>query len=308
MKNTINFAPMKTNRAEVSISIVLCTCNGEKYLVEQMNSLIHQTYPFLELIIVDDASTDSTYDILQSYRAKDKRIKIFRNEKNLGFNKNFEKAIGLASGEWISLADQDDVWVLEKLEIMSKNIDKNVSLIHCSSSKFQHDNIQQQKHYSRYQKFYGNDRRKIYLINSIEGHAMLMHRNVLQKAFPLPENIYFDWWIGFHAALQGTVVWDKNVLVKRRIHDKNSSLLQIKKLQKEKKQHEQALHYTQLFNKYAGKDKKTFLFGQKLESCLTKAIRGEKWPLFLFVMQYRKIVFYYKPKRPIIGFFSYCKA
>ena len=75
------------------IGIAMTTYNGERFLREQIDSILNQTYTDFELIICDDVSSDSTVDILNEYAQKDSRIHIIQNEKNLGFLKNFEKAI-----------------------------------------------------------------------------------------------------------------------------------------------------------------------------------------------------------------------
>lgn len=71
------------------ISIAMATYNGEKYLREQLNSILNQTYSDFELIICDDCSKDSTVKILEEYAKKDNRVKYFLNEENLGFKKKF---------------------------------------------------------------------------------------------------------------------------------------------------------------------------------------------------------------------------
>lgn len=104
------------------VSIAMTTYNGEKFIKKQLDSIINQTYKNLEIIICDDGSTDKTIDIIKEYQKKDKRIKLYINEKNLGFSKNFEKAISLCKGDYIALSDQDDIWELDKIETMVKNI------------------------------------------------------------------------------------------------------------------------------------------------------------------------------------------
>lgn len=89
------------------ISIAMTTYNGEKYLREQLDSILNQTFSDFELIICDDCSKDATVKILEEYSLKDKRVRYFVNEKNLGFKKNFEKAISLCSGEYVAFSDQD---------------------------------------------------------------------------------------------------------------------------------------------------------------------------------------------------------
>ncbi|MGN0728895.1 glycosyltransferase [Treponema sp.] len=109
----------------MKVSIALATYNGEKYLREQLNSILSQSIQDFELIACDDCSTDSTLQILNEYVEKDIRIKVFANEKNLGFKKNFEKAILLCSGDYIALSDQDDIWTEKHLQVLLENIGKN---------------------------------------------------------------------------------------------------------------------------------------------------------------------------------------
>ena len=299
---------MTGTSGKIKITIVLCTYNGEKYLYEQLNSLINQTFPFYELIISDDASTDSTRDIIKGFEKNDNRIKFFQNTSNLGFNKNFEKAILHSSGNWIAPADQDDIWELNKLEIMAGDIKEGVTLVHCNSAKFYGVNFAEKKIYPRYRKFEGQDARQLFLYNTIEGHAMLIQRRVAETSFPLPDNIYYDWWFGFHAAVLGTVAWNKNYLINRRIHEQNSSEQQMAVLRKNKGQLKQALYYTQHFIKAASINEQASSFGKKLSNKLEQAMNGKKWSLFFFMIRYRKIIFYYKPKKPLIGILGHLKA
>ena len=90
------------------ISIAMATYNGAKYLREQIDSILAQTIQDFELVVCDDCSSDDTWDILKQYSDADKRIKVFRNESNMGFKRNFEKAMSLCGGDYIALSDQDD--------------------------------------------------------------------------------------------------------------------------------------------------------------------------------------------------------
>jgi glycosyltransferase involved in cell wall biosynthesis len=80
------------------ISIALCTYNGERFLEELLESLLAQTYEPLEIVVVDDHSSDDTWAILNRYAEKDSRFRLYRNNENLGYNRNFEKALGLCKG------------------------------------------------------------------------------------------------------------------------------------------------------------------------------------------------------------------
>ena len=94
-----------------TVSVVMCTYNGSRYLREQLDSLMSQTYPLHELIVQDDGSTDGTVAIAEEYRQRypEANITVFRNSRQLGFNRNFFDACSKASGELIACCDQDDI-------------------------------------------------------------------------------------------------------------------------------------------------------------------------------------------------------
>jgi Glycosyltransferases involved in cell wall biogenesis len=103
------------------VSIALCTYNGEKFLRKQIDSLLAQTYPHIEVIVCDDASSDGTAGILNSYTDPG-MIKYF-NPENIGYIRNFEQAIRHCTGQYIAICDQDDVWKENKIERMLNSID-----------------------------------------------------------------------------------------------------------------------------------------------------------------------------------------
>jgi len=101
----------------MKISVALCTYNGARYVAEQLESIASQTRPPDELVVCDDRSSDATVQILEAFAARAPfPVHIHVNESNLRSTRNFEKAIGLCTGDVIALSDQDDVWLPEKLE------------------------------------------------------------------------------------------------------------------------------------------------------------------------------------------------
>ena len=102
----------------MKVSIALCTFNGARYLAGQLESIAAQTQTPYELIVCDDQSSDSTRDIIQTFAASASfPVHLYVNDQQLGVRKNFERAIGLCSGDLIALCDQDDIWHPEKLQL-----------------------------------------------------------------------------------------------------------------------------------------------------------------------------------------------
>ena len=117
---------MANNIQGKTISVVMCTYNGEQYIREQLDSILRQTRPANEIIIQDDCSTDKTYDILCEYQKKYPSVHVFRNQQNMGINPNFFSALEKASGDYIAISDQDDIWEDYKLEMQLQNIGDNL--------------------------------------------------------------------------------------------------------------------------------------------------------------------------------------
>lgn len=112
---------MKVKRYEQKkISVVMATYNGEKYILEQLDSLRDQTYVPDEVIICDDCSTDNTLALLKKYIKNNnmKNWKVEQNINNIGWKKTFWNLLQQAKNEFIFLSDQDDIWDSNKLMFM----------------------------------------------------------------------------------------------------------------------------------------------------------------------------------------------
>ena len=99
------------------IDILMATYNGEKYLKEQIESILNQTYSNFRLIVSDDCSTDNTRMILEEYQEKDNRIEIYYQDKNLGYIKNFEFLLNKVENNFYMLSDQDDIWITKSKKV-----------------------------------------------------------------------------------------------------------------------------------------------------------------------------------------------
>jgi glycosyltransferase involved in cell wall biosynthesis len=105
------------SNSQEKISVALCTYNGEPFLRQQLASIQQQTRLPDELVVCDDQSTDQTLTIVREFaESAPYPVKIFENERNLGFAANFERAIRLCEGDLIALSDQDDIWYPNRLE------------------------------------------------------------------------------------------------------------------------------------------------------------------------------------------------
>jgi len=105
----------------MKISIALATYNGQKYIQEQLDSFISQTRLPDELVVCDDGSTDETIEILERFKKiAPFTVRIYSNKINLGYERNFEKVMGLCEGEIIFLSDQDDLWFPDKISTVEE--------------------------------------------------------------------------------------------------------------------------------------------------------------------------------------------
>jgi len=99
------------------ISVIMSAYNSENFIAEAMDSILNQTFKDFELIIVNDASTDNTWNIIKKYQRKDKRIKVLSNKKNLYATISRNKAIKISNGKYIAIQDADDFSLPERLQI-----------------------------------------------------------------------------------------------------------------------------------------------------------------------------------------------
>ena len=108
-----------------TIDIAMATYNGEQFISDQINSIIEQTHQDWVLYISDDGSTDQTIDIINNFASKDSRIKLINTDRQGGVIPNFNKALEYTNAEFVSLSDQDDIWPVDRLEILINEVSKN---------------------------------------------------------------------------------------------------------------------------------------------------------------------------------------
>ncbi len=209
------------------ISIIMATYNGEKFLREQLNSILNQTYNNFELIICDDCSKDNTWEILKEYNNKDNRIIIYKNQENIGFIKNFYKLISLCTNEYIAFSDQDDIWTPNHLEVLINSIG-NYDLS-CSNSELI-DELGNSLNYTMLDTFNiefipkNKEENLIHLLykNYIQGSTMLIKRELANKVLQQKnEKTYHDHWIALFAAISNGIKYNSEILLYYRQHNMN---------------------------------------------------------------------------------------
>ena len=209
------------------VSIAMCTYNGEQFLREQLDSLINQDYKNYELIIVDDCSTDTTYSLLKEYAEKYSYIELHLNTTNLGFKKNFEKALSLVEGELIALCDQDDIWFPNKISTLAMEIGPN-TLIFSNSEMVDEDGKSLLTDFYSYKQIKPHSKtawQSLIFDNFILGHNMLFRKELLRHALPMP-NVFkeHDHWLAIYAASTGSVAYLPAILGRYRVHGSNCTI------------------------------------------------------------------------------------
>jgi len=202
------------------ISVCMATFNGEKYIQRQLLSILSQLGSNDEVIISDDNSTDSTLAIIA--QLADSRIRVARNTGRSGPMGNFEQAIGRATYDMILLADQDDVWLPNKVgkmrELLQTNdlvlsdcqvINETGAVIH--ESFFRHRGSRTGLLYNLYK-------------NSYVGCCMAFRRDIVDYILPFPPRVHMhDWWIGLLVEAKGRVCFFPKPLIQYVRHGNNAS-------------------------------------------------------------------------------------
>jgi glycosyltransferase involved in cell wall biosynthesis len=295
------------HQSSISVSVVLCTYNGALFLAEQIESILQQTRAADEIVIADDCSTDNTAEIVKAFASKYPIIKWHRNEANLGYNKNFEKALALATGNVLAIADQDDIWHPQKIALLLAHWPQSSLLIYSDSVPFLGHQPQKPRTSPFMNKLQGTDPRTLAFYNTISGHAMLIRRELLLLALPFNPHVFYDWWLAVVAMSNGGVTYLPQVLVYQRMHTANHSMTppeaKATTLLRER------LHFKrnlEQFLKTPNMEADHQRFFEALYALWAAAVEGEKrWALFRFLLRHRKII--YSSKKNSFRFLSHLK-
>ncbi|MFH1195306.1 MAG: glycosyltransferase family 2 protein [bacterium] len=205
---------------ESNIDILLATYNGEKYLNQQIESILNQTCRDWRLLIRDDLSTDNTINIIKNYTSKyPDKIRLIEDDKgHLGLARNFGALLEAAQSEYIMFCDQDDIWLPNKIELIinvmkaaqQRNpdlpilvhtdlrvVDENLNVI--ADSFWKLVGIDPQT---------ANNLDNLIIRNAVTGCAMMINRKAKEISTPLPAEVKIhDWWIAMNVAKAGKILF-----------------------------------------------------------------------------------------------------
>jgi len=230
-------------QAPVKVAILLSTFNGEKYLVDQLDSLIHQSYSNFVIVLRDDNSTDGTTSLIQSYRRKfPELIHVIENKgENLGASGSYsllmryvldhKRELGLQQA-YMMFCDQDDVWLEDKTSVQIKAMldaeSRTASiptLIHSDLRVVSESGEQISESFMQYQglKTERNHFGNLLVSNLVTGCTVLLNESLAKLVLPIPkEAIMHDWWAALVGSAFGNIIFLDSPLVNYRQHENNT--------------------------------------------------------------------------------------
>jgi Glycosyltransferases involved in cell wall biogenesis len=203
------------------ISVCIATYNGEKYVKEQIDSILPQLSEADEIIVSDDGSIDSTLQIVRNFA--DSRIKIVTNVLGKGVNHNFENALNNAQGDILFLADQDDIWLPNKVSVCIDDLNHCDLVVSNCIVIDGNDNVIYPSYFDIAKSgngFFKNLYRSTYL-----GCCLAFKREALDKILPIPNSLllFHDWWFGFMSEVYLKVSFNPTPCMYYRRHNETNS-------------------------------------------------------------------------------------
>ena len=183
------------------VSIALCTYNSGRFLAPLLESLLQQSYTNIEIVCCDDKSTDDTVQTLEQFSCRHPGVfTIYKNEVNLGYSKNFEKCLSLCKGEFIAIADHDDIWKAHKIQTLVTSIG-DAMMVYSDSVYIDDSNTESGKKISDTFRLHNHPHPNAFIFyDFIWGHTTLLKKELLVYALPIPGNIPYDTWLAYTAA------------------------------------------------------------------------------------------------------------
>ena len=210
---------------EKKVAVVMSTYNGEKYIKEQLDSILNQTYKNIDIVIRDDGSKDNTVKIIESYQKKFSNIKLITG-KNLGFIKSFFELLRLVEAGYYAYADQDDVWMPNKIELAVEELNKlddrkpNMAF---GNSDYYDENMNLINEGEKYRKY---SFRMALFACVTQGMTMTINKTTRDFIVKNPPKTCFfhDWWTYLICIGMGNIAYSNVTVVKYRRMKTNATV------------------------------------------------------------------------------------
>lgn len=208
------------------VSVIMPVYNAEKFIQEAVNSVLRQTYKNLELIIVDDASTDGSLGIIEKY--SDPRIRIYRNEENRGISYSTNRAISSSRGKYIALLDDDDIAVCNRIRLQVDFMEQNEDVDILGGASAEIDSDGQIIKFCNIPRFNPRYIKAVLLFNCMDfynGTAMIRKKFIEEHNLQYSENCYGMQDLKFYmeSSKYGKITTIGNLLLYHRIHEKSET-------------------------------------------------------------------------------------
>lgn len=216
------------------VSVIMPCFNHAQFVVESANGILNQTQENLELIIVDDCSSDDSWEAIQGVAQKDLRVKTIRHTRNQGASKSRNDGLRVASGQFIGFCDADDIWEREKLEIQVNLLQANpeYDVAYCDALIVNQEGLPTGRRFSELfpvpKAPSGWLFRELVGRNFINMQGVLMRNGCVQSAGYFDERIKWveDWWYWVRLSRHHRFLYSKEPLAKYRVHSRSTNLVQ----------------------------------------------------------------------------------
>ncbi len=211
-----------SKHAMAAVSVALAAYNGERYVQSQLRSILDQLEPDDEIVVVDDASTDATVERIAALG--DGRVRLLRNEHNLGVRATFERALRACRHQFIFLSDQDDLWLHDKRTTLLAELQAGAVLALSDASVIDADGRELEASFMARRGGFRGSALATLMKNRYLGCTMAFRRELLADILPIPQRVpQHDMWIGLLATARGRVAYVDRTLLQYRRHGGNAS-------------------------------------------------------------------------------------
>ncbi len=279
------------------VSIALCTYNSGRFLSPLLESLLQQSYTNIEIICCDDKSADDTANTLERFRGQNPgKFKIYRNEENLGYIKNFEKCLSLCTGEFIAIADHDDIWKSHKVETLVNSIGDGM-MVYSDSIHIDDNNNELGKKISDTFRLHDHPHPNAFIFyDFIWGHSVLLKKELLDYALPIPGKMPYDTWLAYTAASISHINYvDEQLTCWRQHQDSFTAIMMEKNRQKSENKNRRYDEYLEKLERIRLlKDNERCsnkAFMEKIYSAYSRIQNGFSWKLFWLLTRHQKTLF-----------------